>query len=213
MKNVTPNRMPMVCPLLKSSELEESYRASKHVNHEINSERKEVSSKTWSSRKVTGSGSANRSMHPINLLFRVREKNSWVEVQNPDVVLGTFLLLFSLDGLCTVVCGTLSGIFHLYGRTTLLSLRPFAFLLLFHFNLQLSTSRHSFLLFEFAWWIISDEERRVIGCVYAPRHYVFSLWPSFTHDILSFDNERLTWFDALHVSSTSDDLIKLHNDI
>ena len=34
--------------------------------------------------------------------------------------LGTFLLLFSLDGFCTFACGALTGILHLYTGTTLL---------------------------------------------------------------------------------------------
>ena len=34
--------------------------------------------------------------------------------------LGTFLLLFSLAGFCTFACGSLTGILHLYARTTLL---------------------------------------------------------------------------------------------
>jgi hypothetical protein len=83
-----------------------------------------------------------------------------------DVVLGTFLLLFSLDGSCTFARGALAGILHLYAWNTLLSFRPFASSLPFHFNLQLSTSRRSILLFEFRDEFFSwTRERRAIGCM------------------------------------------------
>ena len=57
--------------------------------------------------------------------------------------LGTFLLLFSLDGLCTFTCGTLTGILHLHTRTT--PLHRFVF----GFPLQSSTFYFSTLIFTF----------------------------------------------------------------
>ena len=81
-----------------------------------------------------------------------------------DVVLGTFLLLFSLDGFCTFACGALAGILHLYAWNTLLSFRPFA-----------------------SW----TRERRVIGCMdrfTLPDAMAF-LDESFARDILSFGSD------------------------
>ncbi len=79
---------------------------------------------------------------------------------------GHFCWLFSLDGFCTFACGALTGILHLYTWNTLLSFRPFSSSLSFHFNLQLSTSRRSILLFEFLDKFFSrTRERRVIGCM------------------------------------------------
>ena len=58
-------------------------------------------------------------------------------------------LSFLLLRLVVSIKETTVMILHLYGRTTLLSIRPFVLSLFFHFNLQLSVSPHSFLLFEF----------------------------------------------------------------
>jgi hypothetical protein len=134
-----------------------------------------------------------------------------------DVVLGTFLLLFSLDGFCTFACGALAGILHLYAWNTLLSFRPFASSLPFHFNLQLSTSRRSFLLLSFAMNFSRTRERRVIG-----RIDRFTL-----QDAMAFLDEQvslatsylsaaiscLTCFDALHASTSSDDFNSAYIDV
>jgi hypothetical protein len=68
----------------------------------------------------------------------------------PIWVHGVHFLLFSLLLVFVHLHGGRTGILHLHARTTLFSLRPFASSLFSHFHRQLSASRHSFLLFEFA---------------------------------------------------------------
>jgi hypothetical protein len=136
-----------------------------------------------------------------------------------DVVLGTFLLLFSLDGFCTFACGALAGILHLYAWSTLISFRPFASSLPFHFNLQLSTSRRSILLFEFRDEFFSrTRERRVIGCCMdrftLPDAMAFlDEQVSLATSYLSAAISCLTCFDALHASTSSDDFNSAHIDV
>ena len=67
---------------------------------------------------------------------------------------GTFLLLFSLPGFCTFVCGTLTGILHLYTWTTLLHhftfwtrvFTPFSPTLFLHLQQEFTLSFWSFFL-------------------------------------------------------------------
>jgi hypothetical protein len=94
-----------------------------------------------------------------------------------DVVLGTFLLLFSLHGFCTFACGDLAGILHLHACNTLLSFRPFASSLPFHFHLQLSTSDVHFYFLSFVMNLspgAGEEGDWMHGSIDAPRRYGFS---------------------------------------
>jgi hypothetical protein len=83
----------------------------------------------------------------------------WVILLQYGLVLGTFLVLISLDGFCTFACGALVGILHLYARTTLL--RRFVFCAHVFVILSRTLSLHDKTRnsrFRFLFWVLHRTE-------------------------------------------------------